>query len=782
MTGVWLRVRSELRTRLGATLVLSLLIGVVAGVVLGAAIGARRTATAPDRLTASLDGRIDVQILDLGEVELRSIEELPMVERASVSRFLVSDIEFDLTTSTDQTFATQLVEGAVEPEDPLTALVDSSTAEGLDVDVGDQLDLALYSVAQFEAQDPTGGPQGPHVSVRIVGLVQDPGALDAADPRSVAALGSDGILVLPASFLERYDDAGLFINVFTSVQLRNGGADVPAFKAAVRDLPGGVDLDFLDAEETQGQAAARRAVRGQALALAGLAVALMLAAGVTVGQVLLRHLRAGATDDPTLQALGMTSGERARVGVIRGLVIGGLSAPLAIATAIASSWLTPIGVARQGEPNPGVEVNIAWLAVGYVAIVLLVTAVAGLGAGRAVQRATGDRAPGGARPGGSIVGAARRRAGAVLGTALALSFGTRAARLATRTATIAITIAIITVAGGAVLVASLARVTDDPARYGWTFDAVAGSPFEEDPGDLFDLVEQTPGIASVAGAANVTLELDGRSLSVLAVESNPDIRLRATEGRMPTEAGEIALGRRTLEDLGLSIGSPVSVDAEAGPVDLVVTGTVVVPELTGLGAGVGEGGVLTLDALERVAPDALPNLALLRFEPGQRDRAFDSFAALSQDVHPLVDPYLPSTLYQLIRIRNLFALLSTLVVVLAVATLVHSIVGVGQHRRRELAVLRALGFTRRQITSSALAHAATCTAAGLVVGLPLGLAAGRLAWTALGRELGVPDSPVAPLVFLLAMAPLAFLVAIASSAGPGWWAARTAPTRPSRTE
>lgn len=764
-------------------MVLALLVGVVGGLAMGAAIGARRTATVPGRLTAALDGRVDVQILDLGAVDLATIEGLPMVERAAVSRFLVSDVEYDLTATTDQTFAMQLIEGEVAPDDPFAAVLDGTTARMLGVGVGDEVDLELYSAEQWAAQDPSAGPRGPHVTARVAGLVREPDDLDAADPRSFASQGSNGTFALPSSFLEQLgEETGVFTNVFTSVQLERGPADVPAFKAAVRELPGGEDLAFLDAEETQNQSAARRAVRVQALALGALAAALALAGAVTVGQLLVRHLRADASDTATLQALGMTAGERARVGLVRGLVLGGLSAPLAVAAAVAVSSFTPVGVARQGEPHPGIDVNAGWLAVGSLAIVLLVTTVATLGA-RSSVRAVSDRdIPSGARPAGSIVGAVRGRAGAVVTTALALSFGTRASRLTTRAATTALVAAVITVVGGAVLVASFDRVADSPERFGWSFDAVAGNPYEEDPGDLFEMVDQTTGVESATRAAGVALEVEGRSVSVLAVEPEQGIALRPIDGEVPSEPDEIALGRRTLHELQVAIGETVEVDAGSGAVELTVSGTLVVPELTGLGTGLGDGGVITLAALERLAPRAQPNLALLAFRPGGRDGAVESFTARSQDVQPLAEPYLPAALYQFIRIEGAFALLGVLVVLLALGTVVHSIVGAGQHRRREVAILRALGFTRRQVMASALSHAATCAVVALTLGLPLGVAVGRLAWIALRSRLGLPDGPAVPLGGLVVLVPSVLLLVLMTAAGPGWWVARQAPSRPIRSE
>ena len=773
MACVWLRARCEMRARWGTTIVLVLLIALVGSIAMAAAIGARRTATVPERLLEAIDGRIDLQILDLGPVDHAAIEALPMVERTSLQRFLVSDTELDLVTSTDQLFQAQLIDGELDPDDPHAAVVDSVTARAFDLEVGDEVELAFYSQAQWEAQDPSGGPQGAQATARVAGIMREPDDIDAADPAVAAALGSEASFLLPVSFLDRYGtEVGLFTNRFLSVQLRGGPDDVPAFKAAVRRLPAGAGVQFLDTSDTQNQDATGRAVSLQAVGLLLVAIAAGLAGTATVGQLLVRHLRADATDAPTLGALGMTRGQRARVGLVRGAVIGTAGALLAVVGAVAWSGLTPVGLARDGEPDPGSEVNVALLLAGGVTLAVLVTATSVVIASRRNDaRRDGDATEAAAR-GGSWGRAVRTRLGAIPATALSLAFGARTARLATRATVLALAMAIAAVSGGVVLLASLDGVTSRPDHFGWTFDASAGEPFEEDPTNLYDLVEQTPGVEAVAKATQVTVEMEGRSTAVVAIEAGAGIDVVTIDGRPPTADDEIALGRTTLADLDRSIGDTVSVDAGNGPVDLTISGTAVVPELGGTGTGIGDGGVLTLAALQSVAPDIQPNLALLRFVPGQGQRSLGVFRELSQDVQGIVEPFMPASLYQLVRIRSLPAIVAALLVVLALATLVQSILGSGRVRRRELAVLKVLGFTRRQVAASAVWQAVGFVAVALVIGLTIGVAAGRLGWDVIARRLGLPDDPTVPLALPLLMVPSALLVAVAVAILPGWWAAR----------
>jgi ABC-type antimicrobial peptide transport system permease subunit len=71
---------------------------------------------------------------------------------------------------------------------------------------------------------------------------------------------------------------------------------------------------------------------------------------------------------------------------------------------------------------------------------------------------------------------------------------------------------------------------------------------------------------------------------------------------------------------------------------------------------------------------------------------------------------------------------------------------------------------------------------GLALGIPLGVVAGRWAWTAFAEQLGVPPSPVVPLVVVAIAVPATLLLAILAAALPGRAAARTHPALVLRTE
>ena len=73
-------------------------------------------------------------------------------------------------------------------------------------------------------------------------------------------------------------------------------------------------------------------------------------------------------------------------------------------------------------------------------------------------------------------------------------------------------------------------------------------------------------------------------------------------------------------------------------------------------------------------------------------------------------------------------------------------------------------------------QASALAATALLVGLPVGLLAGRWAWALFAGSVGVAGTAEVPLPIVLAVIPVTLLVASLLAAGPGWAAARIRPT------
>ena len=103
---------------------------------------------------------------------------------------------------------------------------------------------------------------------------------------------------------------------------------------------------------------------------------------------------------------------------------------------------------------------------------------------------------------------------------------------------------------------------------------------------------------------------------------------------------------------------------------------------------------------------------------------------------------------------------------LLVATLTHALLSTMRRRRGDLAVLRALGCTRRQLASTVRWQTFMLTASALVVGIPLGLVANRVVWRAFTDRFGITPGTVVPAAVIGgAVAILALGCALATVAG-----------------
>jgi putative ABC transport system permease protein len=102
--------------------------------------------------------------------------------------------------------------------------------------------------------------------------------------------------------------------------------------------------------------------------------------------------------------------------------------------------------------------------------------------------------------------------------------------------------------------------------------------------------------------------------------------------------------------------------------------------------------------------------------------------------------------------------------VAALISLSAAVVASARRRRRDLAVLQTLGLTHRQLRGIVAWQTVTLLVVAVVVGLPLGIVAGRLAWAGFATSLGVVPITVVPLIPLLAgLAVLVFAGALLTS-------------------
>jgi hypothetical protein len=824
---VWLRARAQLRGRLVASLLLALLVGLAGGVVMAAVAGARRSDAALPRFLAA-SRTTDATIWFTGPRggqpsrtdvarELDAVAALPRVRSAQrvVSLIMSGSDPLGPTLPSRQlgwvgldavgaeVFGRPMVVAGrlPRPDRADEAAVDEEFAWRQNLRVGAAFRVGTYTRAQF---GPAGEgapiqPKGPAVDLRVTGIVRFPDDLVAvAEGRDEVDGDESSQLYLNPAFWRRYGPDLANYGIAIAVDLHQDHADLPVFtKAVQRHFAGEVFINSAEftQEENTPAFGVRRAIALETAALLVFAALTALAMFLLVGQTLAREVFLESTEHPTLRALGMTQGQLVAIALFRAVVIGMGGAAVAVAAAAALSTLTPIGVARRAELNPGMLVDWPVLGCGSLVIVVLVTAWAAMPAWRAA-RAPGDVqgviAPAGrGRPSPMVamLTATAVPPTAVIGARLALEPGRGRTAVPVRVALVGGAVAVCAVIAVAGFGASLAHLTGTPREYGATWDVGVGnfaSATAAQP--VADRLYSRPEVAATAGLLSyLNASIDGQYLPLMAFEERKGSLTPAiVDGREPLRLDEIVLGSITLRSLGKRIGDTVTLVVDRQPPrSLRIVGRAVL-NLSGFDTLItpGKGGIVHPSVFRRLSPGAqtvYPSTFLVRLDPAaDRDR---TIAQLRRDfAGRMIAPQPHADIRNLQRVGGLPGLLASLVVLLALGTMTHTLGTSIRRRRRDLAVLKTLGFTRGQVGATIAWQATTFAVVALCVGLPLGVAAGRWAWQFTADALGVSSAPVVPPAAVLAGATGAVIAANLVAAVPGRAASRLRPATALRSE
>ena len=509
MTAVWVLARARLRARWRALLGLTLLVGVASGAVMVAAIGARRTATAYPRLleaTSAEDVRLRAggwvqdhpgfygellilpQVSDMGlaSFALLAPDMGPGPRVFSISQNIVSAMSVDGRFGWTVNRPLILAGRRPDPDRADEVALSEALARRWGVRPGDTVRLRALTEQQIGPYE--GGelvvPAGPRFTLRVVAIQRLPD-----DVFVTSQLAGEGFMLLTPAFYRANMERIANYPAEVSVRLRRGQADVEAFTAAVQRLSGSSTLVGLISRE--GLATnVEQATQAESVALGLFAVLAALAALVMIGQTLARELFLASTDDVTLRALGMSDARRfAAMTLPVGLVgvVGGLAG---VGLAIVASPLTPIGLARRAEPDPGPVVHLAGLGIGLAATMVLVGGLAAVSAWRLARaRPEATSATGRAGASSGLVGRAARAGlspSSLAGLRMALEQRRGPTTVPVRTTLVGITAGIVALAAAITFTASLDHLLRTPSLYGWNFDAVTGK------WDLRDALSREP--------------------------------------------------------------------------------------------------------------------------------------------------------------------------------------------------------------------------------------------------------------------------------------------------
>ena len=783
MRAVWLRFRAEFRRRALAWLGLALFVGLAGGAVIAASAGARRTESAYPRFLEAqhASDAVVINYPDTGVALLdpARVERLPQVVESVRAYFgwikdtaAVAGRDNRLGTELDRS---KILRGrAANPRRVEEVVLSLTAAEDLRLDIGDSFLLVELKYEPLLAKVGLS-----NVRLRVVGVQVAPGELPPV-------IGTNhGFIHLTPAFYRVYAGTDLQEGKdAVIVRLRHGQADLPAFRAALARMSGGKPFNLVASEE-QGVNVAR-SIHLQAVALWLLALLLGISAAIVFAQTIARQELLDAEDHPTLRVLGMTPGQLWALGLARALFIGLAGGVLAVLVAVLLSPLTPIGVARTAEPDPGFAADPAALAVGGFACVLAVLLIAAFPAWRVSRPRRGAPLPRPSRLAGTLA-----RIGlpppAASGVRMALEPGRGRTAVPVKTTLGAVTIGIAAIVAALTFAASLTHLLETPRLYGQTWDlAVNDYGYAAIATRGKSVLAADPDVQAFSiGGAGAPLLVNGVRLDGAAYDGT--VLPTVLAGRAPVRADEIALGTRSLGRLGVGLGDVVttSVIGSRRRERLRVVGRIVLPGFTDT-ARLGEGALLAPAAARRLVPGVPPSEALLDLRPGADPRSV--LARLQRKLRrgeatvgelPLTKP---SDLVNFGRVQSLPLALAGILALLAAATLVHTLVSAVRRRRRELAVMKTLGFVRRQTVAVVLWQATTIAAIAVLIGVPVGMALGRWAWALFAAETGVVREPPTPLLQIPVVAAATLLLANMVAALPGRSAARTKPAEALRAE
>jgi putative ABC transport system permease protein len=610
------------------------------------------------------------------------------------------------------------------------------------------------------------------------------------------------------------------------IQTRHGASSVPAVEREISHLvpPGAISTSHELAPVT---AKADRTLRPISIAFGVFGAVTLLAALLVAAQLVARRLRTEAVDREVLRALGANPADTLLDGL---LGLGGaiLAATLlAAGIAIALSPIAPLGPVRPVYPSLGVAFDWTVLGLGMLALFVLLTAIAtGLALSSAPHRAALRprlRSGSGAR----IVAWLARGglpAPGVVGVRLALEPGEGRSTVPVRSALLGSVLAVALVVTTITFASSLQTLISSPALYGWNWTYMlnpVGSGGGNVPQVALAMLHRDPYVASYSGASYNDIEVDGQTVPFLIENAGAPVMPPILSGHPLDAAHEIVVGAATLAHLGkrvgdyvtVTYGSPADAPIYVPPTRLRIVGTATFPAVgfastvsdhTSMGTGalladqdfsksfvaaVNTGPTPALAgpslALVRLKPNAPPEAALASLQriAQAADRAFAGAPGGSAGNGIVVQGVQrPAEIVNYKTIGITPILLVSGLALGAIAALALTLLASVRQRRRDLALLKTMGFVRRQLAAAVAWQATVAAVVGIVVGLPLGVIAGRWLWNLFADQIYAVPYPTVPVLSLVLVALGTFVLANVVAAVPARTAARTPTAVLLRTE
>jgi hypothetical protein len=804
----------DLRARWTTIVLTGLLIGLVAGLGIACLSGARRTDTLFARQAAASNAsQLD---LDPGSPSVesdRAIRAMPEVVGAAywavIGAFVLDDaglVDEDfvgaLTVTTDGRYLdidrVAVRHGRLlDPSRPDEVMINDAYADRAGLAVGSTIGLGL--VPTDEDGFPIQAVPTQRVSATVVGIMVTPDDVVGADldqlPRMFVSPAFGHLLDDPDPAYVGYSWYGL--------RLRNGDADVDRVLARWQSLADEHNAALDPADESADpwltynhraselRLTADRSVRPVVVSFAAFGALVLLASIVLLAQAFARMIRSGGQEMQLGRTLGLSSTQAARVALAAPGATAAVAGVVAAVVAVVGSARFPFGRYRVLEPDPGIEID-ATMLIGLAAVLLVPLAVAGVVAfNQSRQRLVGESRAA-ARASRTVSALTVLGAPLLLLSAVRLTFENGRGRsfVPTRLVLLTAITTVVVVSTTLVFGHNLGALANEPARFGWKADALVlpdAGYGDADPatwGPWLDARSDVEGWR-VVGADRTTVA--GRETPGLVFGPSGGDGSRLTPvvvtGRAPARSGEIVLGRRTLDEIGLGVGDAVTLGVEPHGLEATIVGVAVFPDIGptfSVRARLDDG--LWIDASDRSVFTSLAssgsgyNALLLDVTTGSREAvttALDASGLAGQTGVDSFDVIRPVEVVSATTAANAQDPLIAAIAAAAIVSLLLTLVTVVRRRRHELSILGALGFTPGQLRATVLLQGLLFGAIGLIVGTPIGTTLGRLLWRRFADSLGVVPDPSVPWAQLGLSAVAVLAVGVLSALGPAVTIARS---------
>ncbi len=820
----WYRFLTTFRRRLGGYVTLILLVGLVGGVAMGSLIAARRTYASYPRFLASTNPS-DLFLLpqtttpqpglvhELARLpHVRSAEEGEQITAATLTPAgrikAILETQVELVASPDGLFTDQdrlkIIHGrAADPARADEVVATNEAAAVLHLHVGERIPVGI-------ARD---GAQNLQVhrstELTVVGI----GVLGIQLVHDDIDTDRAGFLVGTPALLREFESC-CATNSYDGLRLDGGSRyAVPVLQRYERLINNPLTShgQLVVYQTPAIEAEAQQAIRPEAIALAVFGVIALIAALIIGTQAISRQLYASASETAVLRALGAAPAATMADGLLGVVAAAVAGAVLAAAVAVCLSPLTLFGPVRAVTPAPGVDPDWTVLGLGVIVLALVLSLVAGGIAYRLAPYRAARRASAAGRGSGVVAAAlaAGLPASGGAGLRFALEPGHGRSAVPVRSVMAGTVLAVLVGIATLTFGASLSTLIAHPSLYGWNFDNALYSVDGYGPLPsrwAGPLLARDPDVAATTGVYFATVQIDGQTVPGMAFTTPTAITPSRLTGRSLTGPGQIVLGPATLAALHKRIGDTVTVSEGqiVPPTRLRIVGTATLPtigDVIGVHASLSTGAGLSPRSLpardlEAYGPISGPNAIFVRLRPGVGQAAAvrslnrvadqlnqDSRTPLVESVVGNVGQYVNFVSVlpvqrpaEIVNYRTMGAMPSILAGGLAagaVASLGLTLIASVRRRRRDLALLKTLGFTRGQLAAAVSWQSTTVVVVGLLVGVPVGIAAGRWLWLAFAHELSAVPNPVVPVASVTLATVGALILANLVAALPGRRAART---------